>query len=927
MSELNQRHQLVLLFTDLTDSTRIAARLEPEHYADLLNQLRQHTNTIIARHGGEVVRVDGDGALCIFGYPLAHEDAGRRATEAALDLHAAVAELAGETAVSLHSGIHAGVVLLRGGDLVRGRYEMLGDATNVAARLCDAAGPGGILVSEETLGADQHFFQTSSERWIALSGHSEPLRVLPVIARQDVPHRFATREIRGLSPFVGRQGEREQIKAWLGTAAHAAPVMLIHGPAGIGKSRLLKVLAGDFTDRGWEVARGYCEGYLGAPPLQPLLQIGVSLDSEFAADSDPSARIEALIRTNAAHPLLLAIDDWQWADDASRSLIARLAFDSPPSLRLLLISREADPSLAPECKVATVSLGPLDRKSARTTIENLLTSKDPFAVAQIEGATGGSPLLIEELCHAYADHGAGAASSKLRGAWFDLSVQSRYAALAAEDAQLLRLAAVIGHVVAPWLLAGVRGRAIEGAMLERLQNADFLFPGDSGDVLQFKHGLTRDAVYAAIGLAERKELHSQVLLALEERAELSDSNQLLDALACHAVAAGEVAKGLKASLAAGEAALLAGAFDRAQMHHLAAYRCFKVAKPDGSIDTPLSEIITRFGRSCVIDPSRDQLPVLAEMVDLAQTRSDRRGHELALFWSGSVRFALGDVKIAITQLQAVLRLADPEERPSFVAQVKASIGECWYDAGDLQRAVEMLTVAVDILESELSEGRQMAYLYALANLGQIHGELGDFAAAEATFARIDMVIGDSAPPIASSLLVQRAGVSIWRGRYAEAVALASRAEALARRDRSRQNAMIGQALRSYAQFVSSGNATEIEGLVGMLDWVESSTYRHRASLYYGWGADAMARLGDEGATRRYAARAFSLARHGDGLGEATAARAMARLAARGGRGRGPEFYLAIARSADARRQSAWSAAETVRCAGEVAELRLASSSH
>ena len=59
----------------------------------------------------------------------------------------------------LHSGVHAGMVLLSGGDIVRGKYEVLGDTTNAAARLCDAAGPGEILVSAETLGSAHHFLR------------------------------------------------------------------------------------------------------------------------------------------------------------------------------------------------------------------------------------------------------------------------------------------------------------------------------------------------------------------------------------------------------------------------------------------------------------------------------------------------------------------------------------------------------------------------------------------------------------------------------------------------------------------------------------------------------------------------------------------------------------------------------------------------
>lgn len=922
MTELNQRHHLVLLFTDLTDSTRIAASLEPEQYAELLQQLRALTATIIARHGGEIARIDGDGALCIFGYPLAHEDAGRRATEAALDLHAATAELAtsmgGGSAISLHSGIHAGVVLLRSGDLVRGRYEMLGDATNVAARLCDQAGADGILVSESTLGSDRHFFTTGPVRQISLAGHRETMPALHILGREDVPHRFATREKLGLTPFVGRQKERSVVAAWL---AGSAPVMLVHGPAGIGKSRLLGQIASDAEARGYRILRGYCESYLGARPLQPLLQVAQSLGYDDVANGaiGPNDIVASLDRARGER-LLVLIDDWQWADDASRDLMQRLIDgERADNRRWLLFSRGEDPRLGPEVNAASLALPPLGSSDAERAVANLLRSPDPFVTRRIEAAAGGSPLLIEELCHAFQASGK-TPDKDPRGAWFDLAVQARFARLDAADGQLLREAAVIGHMVPGWLLAALRNEPVSGAVLARLQAADFLFPGDSGDTLRFKHGLTRDAIYAGIGFNDRKALHTRVLAVLERRAEAQGEAALLDALAYHAVAAGEVAKGLELSLSAGAAALLAGAFDRAQSHHLAAFRSYIATSPDGPAATPLSEIISRYGRSCVIDPSRDQLPVLAEMIDLAQSRGDRRARELALFWSGSVRFSLGDVKIASRHFEEALLLADPIEQPGFVAQLRASIGECCYDSGDLQRAIDLISTAVDALAEGLTEGRRMAYLYALANLGQIHGDRGDFAMADATFARIDAMLGDQTPPISSSLLVQRAAVSVWRQRYDEAAMLAELGETLARRDRSRQNTMIGRAVRSYASFMAGGDPEALTGLIDMLIWMEGSAYRHRSSLYFGWGADAMARIGDEAATRRYAARALSLARLGDSIGEATAARAMARLVAKGGRGQAPGYYLAIAHCADARRGSAWGMAESQRLAEEIGTI-------
>ena len=66
---LRERRLVTILFSDLSDSTGIAAGLEPELYADLLEQIRAIADRVIPAHGGDVIRIDGDGMLCIFGYP------------------------------------------------------------------------------------------------------------------------------------------------------------------------------------------------------------------------------------------------------------------------------------------------------------------------------------------------------------------------------------------------------------------------------------------------------------------------------------------------------------------------------------------------------------------------------------------------------------------------------------------------------------------------------------------------------------------------------------------------------------------------------------------------------------------------------------------------------------------------------------------
>ncbi|MDM4766257.1 adenylate/guanylate cyclase domain-containing protein [Pelomonas sp. SE-A7] len=174
-----QLSQLSVLFADLSGSTRLGAQLDVERYAELLCRWRQLAREQVRAHGGQVVRLQGDGLLAIFGHPEPRTDDGLRAAKAALALHEALRslEVPGlDEPLSLHSGLHSGPVLLRDGDLELGRFELVGDVPNVAARLCELAPAGQSLASEAALGDEGlDRFRTGLRRLLQIRGHEQPL--------------------------------------------------------------------------------------------------------------------------------------------------------------------------------------------------------------------------------------------------------------------------------------------------------------------------------------------------------------------------------------------------------------------------------------------------------------------------------------------------------------------------------------------------------------------------------------------------------------------------------------------------------------------------------------------------------------------------------------------------------------------------------
>ena len=150
---------------DLVGSTVLGREMKSELFSELLVRLRGIWHQSVARHGGRVIRTQGDGVLAVFGYPRSGEDDGRRAAEAALDIQEAVGKLRQDGLPSalmplrMHSGIHAGTLLLAEGDIECGRFDLIGDVVNTAAHMSQQAAPGQILVSLDALGPHANFFE------------------------------------------------------------------------------------------------------------------------------------------------------------------------------------------------------------------------------------------------------------------------------------------------------------------------------------------------------------------------------------------------------------------------------------------------------------------------------------------------------------------------------------------------------------------------------------------------------------------------------------------------------------------------------------------------------------------------------------------------------------------------------------------------
>src|SRR5262245_45408100 len=175
--DLGQRAHVTLVFSDLCDYTRLSEALDPEEIDAIRSQLDEVAAAVIRRHAGFVTQVYGDGRLCVFGFPQPTENDVRRSIDAALELHEAVraaawADLPSGFELRLHTGVHSGLVFVRTGTTLHGRYQLSGDAVNTASRLCGIAQRDEIVVTASTLLGSEEYFETATLAAVALRGKS-----------------------------------------------------------------------------------------------------------------------------------------------------------------------------------------------------------------------------------------------------------------------------------------------------------------------------------------------------------------------------------------------------------------------------------------------------------------------------------------------------------------------------------------------------------------------------------------------------------------------------------------------------------------------------------------------------------------------------------------------------------------------------------
>jgi len=537
------RKTVTVLFTDVTGSTALGERLDPESLRAVMGRYFASMREVIERHGGTVEKYIGDAVMAVFGVPVAHDEDALRAVRASAEMREALERLNGvlrtERGVTLEArtGINTGSVVVGPGG--PGEAIVVGDAVNVAARLQAVAAPGEIVIGSTTQALVRDAVDVGPAESIELKGKAEPVvayRLYSVTPGAEGHRRHLD------APMVGRVRELEALRQAFDRAASGGSCQLftVLGAAGVGKSRLVAEFLGTVWDRArvvhgrclpygegityWAVAeivrqaagigdgddagieRGRIDAFVAGLPEAAAIARGliglIGLESSAAPEELVWSFRRALEHLADQGPLVVLVDDIHWADPALLDLIesvADLARDSP-----ILFVCPARPELLDDrptwgggkLNATTILLEPLTEGSALALIDALVPggALPPAVRSRIAEAAEGNPLYVEEFLGTLIDDGA---LLPITGGWAasrDLEsiavpptiaalLSARLDRLAPDERTVAERASIVGRVfeqASVVALSPVDGRAGVGRSLLGLVRKELIRPDRSG---------------------------------------------------------------------------------------------------------------------------------------------------------------------------------------------------------------------------------------------------------------------------------------------------------------------------------------------------------------------------------------------------------------------------------------------------------------
>src|SRR3989442_10766122 len=461
-----ERRQVTVLFADLAGFSALAEQRDPEEIHAIVDRCFEMIATEVHRFEGTINQYTGDGVMALFGAPIAHEDAPRRAAHAALAIQRAVRDLSRELAprlersLEMRIGLNTGpVVVGKIGDDLRMDYTAVGDTTHVAARLQQNARPGSVLVGASTSRLIAGYFETLDLGELPVKGHA-PVQAFEVLRARGRKARLDIESERGLTPLVGRDQEIATLMELFNRVRDGRGQVVFIAGEGIGKSRLLLEFRRRFAVTGEPTTwlEGRCISFGQSSPLLPVvdqLRENFRID-EFDGEPEIIAKVEhgmrrlgglephvpfvryllsvdpgdpAVVAMDAAQrrkrtfdavlamslrgamrrPLVFVFEDLHWVDTSTEEYLAALS-DSVGATRILIVATHRlgySPPFGTRSFQTRITLSPLSEAEALSMAGRMLGVEwFPADVTRaLLDKAEGVPLFVEEVTKTFLDLG------------------------------------------------------------------------------------------------------------------------------------------------------------------------------------------------------------------------------------------------------------------------------------------------------------------------------------------------------------------------------------------------------------------------------------------------------------------------------------------------------------------------------------------
>jgi class 3 adenylate cyclase/tetratricopeptide (TPR) repeat protein len=453
-----ERKQVTVLFADMKGSMELLADRDPEEARKLLDPVIEHMMEAVHRYEGTVSNLMGDGIMALFGAPLAHEDHAVRACYAALRMQESVTRYADGVRrtegvpIQIRVGLNSGEVVVGAiGNDLKMDYTAVGQTVHLASRMEQMATPGSVLMTLDALRLAEGYVQVKPLGPVSVKGLTEPVEVYDVTGVGTARSRLQAAAARGLTRFVGRDAETEQLRKALEQArADHGQVVGVVGEPGLGKSRLFFEFTHSHRTQGWLILESGSVSYGKATPYLPvidllkayfkiqdrddhreirekvtgkLLTLDKSLESTLPAflalldvpvdDAawqalDPSQRRQhtlgavkrLLLRESQVQPLILLFEDLHWIDSETQAMLESLVESLPTSRLLLLVNYrpEYQHGWGSKTYYTQLRLDPLPPESAGEILNSVLGTDHGLQSLKelLIERTEGNPFFLEE---------------------------------------------------------------------------------------------------------------------------------------------------------------------------------------------------------------------------------------------------------------------------------------------------------------------------------------------------------------------------------------------------------------------------------------------------------------------------------------------------------------------------------------------------